>query len=143
MQVKPQPSEPAGASPPAPDPLTDLATARQQLQDTQRQLEALRQRQAIDEQLIAHDAIDLEAGRLLATAALERMGSPDVGAAVTALREQRPYLFRPVAAPPRVMGQDSSPASDPDAALHDAAARAQTTGRRRDLLDYLRLRRRA
>ncbi|MEM9417484.1 MAG: hypothetical protein AAGA25_00335 [Planctomycetota bacterium] len=66
------------------------------------------------------------------------MDEPDVDAAVSELRRQKPYLFRQ-----RRRSTDSAmaPRVELPAAEEKAAERAAATGDRRDLLDYLRLRR--
>jgi len=124
-----------------------LQDAQQQLQDFQSQLEAsqqtitaLERRQKIDATLSESDAIDLEAARLLTEIAIESMDDPDVKMAVDDLRRHKPYLFRHRAT------ASTMPAHLPDDADHladRAAVKASTTGNRRDLLDYLRLRRHA
>ena len=87
------------------------------------------------------DAIDIDAARLLTEAAVQSMDEPDVTEAVEDLRRHKPFLFHPdsseadgLALAPMIEGHD-----DP---LAQAAEQAQHSGDRRDLLRYLRLRRR-
>jgi len=110
-----------------------------QLDEANARIEQLQRRAAIDEQLIAHDAVDLEAARLL----IEHQ-SPDADElpkAVQRLRETRPYLFRTRQQPThRAMSARESP--EPRDQARHAAQHAAATGNPRDLLRYLRLKRR-
>ncbi|MEX0745373.1 MAG: hypothetical protein WD118_07195 [Phycisphaeraceae bacterium] len=129
--------------------------AEQQLGDVQTQMQAmqakldqaqqtvthLERRQRIDALLAESEAIDLDAARLLTERAVQEMDEPDVQAAVADLRRHKPYLFRKRisegngAMAPR-LSDDAMPEAE------DMAHRAATSGDRRDLLRYLRLRRR-
>ena len=120
---------------------------QQQFEDAQRQLEQTRQelagverRQRVDQLLVESDAIDLEAARLLNEAAAAQMDEPDVTAAVEELRRRKPYLFaRPAAE--HAGGMSPRPRQTIDEPLSDAAEHAAASGDRRDLLRYLRMRR--
>lgn len=116
-----------------------FAQLQSQLDESQQTITSLERRQKIDALLTDSDAIDLEAARLLTEISVSQMDEPDVSAAVDDLRRQKPYLFRQ-----RRNGHDSamSPRVDPPSTQTLAAERAAATGDRRDLLDYLRLRRR-
>lgn len=133
--------------------------AEQQLQETQQQLQALQsrlaeaqasasrleQRQRVDALLVDAGAIDLDAARTLAEHAMGKCDDPahdppDPAAVVAGLARQKPYLFRRV---DRAAGGLMSPRFDDASPLEAAAERAVETGDRRDLLAYLRLRRRA
>ncbi|MEM1027537.1 MAG: hypothetical protein AAGJ38_05595 [Planctomycetota bacterium] len=126
--------------------LTELREQFEQLQNqldsSQDTITSLERRQKIDALLTDSDAIDLEAARLLTEISVSQMDEPDVGTAVNDLRRQKPYLFRhragrsDSAMAPRLSQTDALPA-----AQEAAAERAAATGDRRDLLDYLRLRR--
>lgn len=117
---------------------SSFAQLEKQLGESRDTISALERRQKIDALLTTHDAIDLEAARLLTEVAVTQMDEPDVSAAVDELRRHKPYLFRHRAAP-----SDSAMSArmghEPPTQL--AAQRAASTGDRRDLLDYLRLRR--
>jgi len=121
------------------DRFTQLQTQLDSSQDT---ITSLERRQKIDALLTDSDAIDLEAARLLTEISVSQMDEPDVSTAVSDLRRQKPYLFRHR---PRPTDSAMAPRVAPGAVLpaaQDAAAeRAAATGDRRDLLDYLRLRR--
>ena len=119
----------------------DLLNANQQLEEREMAISQLERRQRIDELLREADAIDLEATRLLTELTVAQMDEPDVEAAVAELKRRKPLLFRPPARPagamsPRVQEHSQSHL------LQTAAQEAGTTGARRDLLRYLRLRRR-
>ncbi|MEM6333744.1 MAG: hypothetical protein AAF823_10445 [Planctomycetota bacterium] len=110
----------------------DLTAARQTITDLER-------REAITDRLREAGAVDLDVARLLTEVAVAGMPDADVRLAVDELRRDKPYLFQPAPAPRRAMGA-RLPEPDPAA---DAAERAEQTGDRRDLMTYLRLRRRA
>lgn len=125
-----------------------LASLQSQLDELRVQLDASREtitslerRQKIDAMLAESDAIDLETARLLTETAVAGMDEPDVEQAVADLRRHKPYLFR------RRVGSGSASMSprltDENAGAEKAAERALGSGNRRDLLEYLRLRRRA
>ena len=107
--------------------------ARQTVSDLER-------RQRIDALLAEAEAVDLDAARLLTEAAVQQMDEPDVQMAVEDLRRHKPYLFRQRAR----RGHGVMAARSEGGALdevEDAAQQAVSTGHRRDLLRYLRLRR--
>ncbi len=110
---------------------TELERAREQMAHVDR----LRQ---IDQQLIAADAVDLEAARLLTEHAIEQMDDAQISEVVDDLRRHKPYLFRRRES----LGGPSPRPRGTDGALDEAAAHAAASGDRRDLLRYLRLRRR-
>ena len=125
----------------------ELKDAKGRLQDLTAELgqaraaiDQLDRRQRIDEMLADADAADLEVARLLTEAAVEAMDEPDVALAVADLKRHKPYLFRLCTQP----GASAMPAHHQDAGAHQAeqaAQRAIDTGDRRDLLRYLRMRR--
>ncbi len=118
----------------------EQAQLRQQLDESRQTIASLERRQKIDQLLAESDTVDLAAARLLTEAAVADMDEPDLQLAVQDLRRSKPYLFH---AAPRL--STLAPALDPPhtAPEEDAAARAAQTGDRRDLLTYLRLRRKA
>lgn len=118
-----------------------LDQAQQRVELAEQTIQSLERRQRIDALLAEADAIDIDAARLLTEAAVQSMDEPDVAEAVEDLRLHKPYLFHPdssqaegLALAPQIEGLD-----DP---LAQAAEQAQHSGDRRDLLRYLRLRRR-
>ena len=117
-----------------------VAALEESLHQSQATADRLERRRAIDAMLLDADAIDLDAARLLTEAAVEQMDEPDVKLAVDDLRRHKPFLFhRDPLAGLSAMGPRH------DHAMHDpaqsAAAEAASTGDRRDLLRYLRLKR--
>jgi alanyl-tRNA synthetase len=111
-----------------------------QLEEAQRTIEHLERRQKIDSLLAEAEPIDMEAVRLLTEQAVQQMDAPDVQTAVAELRQRRPYLFRQStsaagSAMAARMDEEAMPASE------RAAEEAASSGDRRDLLRYLRLRR--
>lgn len=116
-----------------------LREAEAQLAHSRREIGRLERQQKIDRLLAESGAIDLEAARLLTEAAVEGMDEPDVEAAVEDLRRHKPYLFRQ-RGPLRLAMGPRSPSGWQERA-EDAAAEARMSGNRRDLLRYLRLRR--
>ncbi|MEX0744627.1 MAG: hypothetical protein WD118_03415 [Phycisphaeraceae bacterium] len=111
-----------------------------QLDEAQQSMRHLERRQSIDSLLTESDAIDLDTARLLTERTVQAMDEPDVKLAVADLKRHKPYLFRRRATPghggmaPR-LDDEQPPAAE------QLAERAATTGDRRDLLRYLRLRR--
>ena len=116
-----------------------LAEVQVALDRTHEQLEVVERRQTVDQLLVESDAVDLEAARLLTEAALEQMDEPDIKAVVDDLREHKPYLFRQAGSVSG--GSMSARLRNGSVELDDAAADAASSGDRRDLLRYLRLRR--
>ena len=120
----------------------ELSALREQYGASQETIAALERRERIDALLTEADAVDLEAARLLTEVAVSAMDEPDVAQAVADLRRHKPYLFDhggvglPSALGPREPEYHADPAVD-------AADQARTSGDRRDLLRYLRLRRNA
>lgn len=126
--------------------LNELNSRFEQLQselgEARQTVEQLERRQQIDALLAEADAVDIEAARLLTERAVEQMSEPDVQLAVADLRRTKPYLFRQGRAEGggAMTARFGSVAGDPPEA-EEAAQRAAISGDRRDLLDYLRLRR--
>lgn len=128
-----------------------LAERQQQLGQQQSMLDAMQRRHAIDDALHAAGTIDLETARLLMESALASAATPsqtEISQAVEALVRQKPHLFRarPRGGAARSTGP-MSPKSGVDdrtpraKAINDAASDAASSGKRTDLLRYLRLRR--
>ena len=120
-----------------------LESQRQQIESLQQTISALERREQITRLLRESDAIDVEAATLLTEIAIGQMDEPGVEAAVTELRQTRPFLFRAKRA--RGSGVMSARESDSprSAAMDRAAQSAAESGSRRDLLRYLRLKRSA
>ena len=117
---------------------TQLAEAQANLATAREALDASERRRQVERALIEADTLDLEAASMLTEAAVARMSEPDVAAAVADLQRARPHLFRRRTS----LGGAMSEHVDPPGAI-ERAARAASTGDRRALLSYLRLRRAA
>ena len=115
---------------------------QQSLEDAEQQVAMTERRRRIDQMLIDSEAIDLEAARLLTEAAIEQMDDADVELAVDELRQRKPYLFRRSSAHSGGSGSMSAHPRRKGQPVNEAAEAAAVTGDRRDLLRYLRLRRR-
>lgn len=111
------------------------------LSDNEQTIAALERRQRIDALLSDADAVDLEAARLLTEVAVTQMEDQDVAVAVEDLRRHKPYLFRQRRESAQAMGLAPNESAD-GSPLDQAAELAVASGDRRDLLRYLRLRRR-
>ena len=117
---------------------------QQRIDELTAEVARLQRDRLVDERLIEADVSDLETARVLAQRALGQMGEPDVDQAIDGLRRRTPWLFTRRA---RSAGASSPRADQGEAqqarAVSDAAQEAAATGRREDLLRYLRLRRSA
>lgn len=119
---------------------TQLTDLQGRLTQTQQTIAQLERRQKIDALLADADAVDFEVARLLTEAAVEVMDQPDVAMAIADLKRGKPYLFhqRSIAAAQAMSARQRDSHSH---STHEAAQAAATSGDRRDLLHYLRLRR--
>jgi hypothetical protein len=141
--------------------------AEQQLVETQQQLQAshaqlneaeisigqMEQRQTIDSALSSASVVDMEVARMLVESSIRQVESTDrkdpsaarvsvgvaIDSAVDALRRDKPYLFRQTRQAQAVAM--SARQATGLLGAENAAETAATTGNRRDLLRYLRLRR--
>lgn len=121
---------------------SDLTERETMIAEHEQTIAEMQRLQAMDDALLDADVIDLEAARLLAELSLAEMDKPDIEQAISELRRRRPYLFKNRPAK-RGSGTQSPKGSDsPQAAAIDhAASEAIASGKRGDLLRYLRLRR--
>ncbi|MEM6551708.1 MAG: hypothetical protein AAF750_06245 [Planctomycetota bacterium] len=118
-----------------------LELLHEQLRQREAQITQLERRQQIDARLTEAHPLDLGAARLLTEAAIQQMDEPDIDTAVADLRRDKPWLFRTNGTPHAFpFAPEADRLSEPDPA-DEAAAHAASTGNRRDLLTYLRLRR--
>jgi len=110
-----------------------------ELEQARQTIDQLERRQKIDEILADSEVLDMEVGRLLTEMAVEMMDEPDLRMAIEDLRRHKPYLFRRPQS-----GVVAMPAHRRELSQHQAehaAHQAAASGHRRDLLKYLRLRR--
>ncbi len=110
-------------------------TAEQKAGELATALAAQQRTHRLDIELMTAGAIDVDAARLLAQAACG--DDPDISKAVSDLKQDKPFLFRTRPQPPGAMGA----AAQPDDPLMRVAEHARSTGDRRSLLHYLRLKR--
>ncbi len=136
--------------------------AEQQAQELRRRVEELEQRQAENEErlqdaqtermlteaLVKAGAADLEAAVILAKHKLQQSGGDGKNPASVAegLRQERPYLFeesagRGVSGAMRLTAGVRGEAYGGKGALRQSAARAAASGSRKDMQEYLRMRR--
>lgn len=121
------------------DPLTHrVAELERELTQSRDTVTALERRQRIDALLVEADTHDVDLARLLTEQAVAQMDEPDLAEAVSDLRRHRPYLFRHRPPMPRSMPPRTD---DLPAPVEQAARQAAESGHRRDLMQYLRLRR--
>ena len=126
-----------------------LTHVEEHLCETKKQIDDARAEQEVRLALIDADAVDVETARLLVQNMLdenaEGEGNPDIGQIVRTIRERKPFLFRTersVQDNGSVMGGHLRPQQIHRATpLHHAASEARNSGRRQDLLRYMRLRR--
>lgn len=120
----------------------ELKNNRQALVDREQELEDLKRSQAMDAALHEHGAIEMETARLVLRQTLDGDEEKDVSEAVSELRRRKPFLFRPAKRVNAATTLGPRPVENySDARLERAAAEAVTTGKRSDVLRYLRLRR--
>lgn len=147
---------PDGEAPPAPGELTrwrqralsaearleeafsKLGEVEKALDEARLALDRTELKHRIERELAEAEAIDLETASMLTEAAVSRMETPDVSAAVGELRRRKPWLFRPGW---EREGSMSATASGDGGASEALAEEAARTGDRRTLLRYLRSRR--
>lgn len=117
-----------------------LKNVENELNKTQQTIAHLERRQKIDALLADADTMDFEVARLLTEAAVESMDEPDVALAIADLRRGKPYLFRQRAAA-SAAAMSARTRGNASPSTIEAAQVAAASGDRRDLLQYLRLRR--
>jgi hypothetical protein len=121
-----------------PDPAAELASLRAELDRIKTQQASEETRRAIDAAITG--TIDPDAARILIERAIEPASPQDKAKAITAaakaLRTSKPYLFASRTGA-SASGAASTPPTDEVA---QAAQRARESGSRRDLVQYLRLR---
>ncbi len=116
----------------------ELAGAREQAEQSSRELARLRGERELMHKLAAAGATDLEAAVLLAQSRMADKTPQDADAVVEQLRRDRPWLFAGPAVTPRGTAGPRHRARPANPAER-AAQRAAATGRRADVHEYLRL----
>ena len=121
--------------------ITQLESELGNANDAVKQVE---RRSAIDLELTAAKAVDLETARLLTEAAIDQMDAPDVSVAVRDLCDRKPFLFACKSHGVHSKGVSMIPGAQGASGveeLESIASRAKVSGDRSELLRYLRVRR--
>jgi len=126
-----------------------LSEVESHLHETKRQIDDARRDREVRHALIDAGALDVETARLLVENVLGEGTDEDVergiGEVVRMVRERKPFLFRSeqaLSSEGAVMGGHLRPQQIRRATpIHHAASEARQSGRRQDLLRYMRLRR--
>tara|TARA_R110002072_G_scaffold42064_2_gene117382 strand:- start:42129 stop:42668 length:540 start_codon:yes stop_codon:yes gene_type:complete len=116
------------------------------LEESHESVRSVERRSAIDMELIAAKAIDLETARMLTEAAIGEMDAPDVGIAVRELCDRKPFLFAGRRGHGHgthgvSMGPGQAQGASGDDEMDELARHARSSGDRSELLRYLRVRR--
>ena len=120
-----------------------------ELEESHESVRSVERRSAIDMELIAAKAIDLETARMLTEATIGEMDTPDVGIAVRELCDRKPFLFAGRrgnghgvhGAQGVSMGPGQAQGRGGDDEMDELARHARSSGDRSELLRYLRVRR--
>ncbi len=122
----------------------ELAVAEAQRDEARVQLVAAANQRSAERLLAEAGVVDFEAAGLLLTKRMDLTAELDEEAirrGVEQLLVDKPFLVRPSAALPPATASPRSERTGPFAQLAQAAERAVQTGSRRDVAEYLRLRR--
>ncbi len=122
----------------------DLALAEAQRDEARTQLLVAGNQRAVERLLMEAGVVDLEAAHLLLSKRMDLAAEPDdeaIRRGVEQLLLDKPFLVRPAGALPPSSASPRPEKPGPFAQLAQAAERAVRTGSRRDVADYLRLRR--
>jgi len=116
----------------------ELAGAREQAEQSSRELARLRGERELTHKLSAAGAVDLEAAVVLAQSRMADQMPQDADAVVKQLRRDKPWLFAAghAVTPGRTAGTRDR--ARPASPAEQAAQRAAATGRRADVHEYLR-----
>ena len=120
-----------------------LTEANRKIEQMSQELSDLRVERRLAQGLAAAGALDLETTVLVAKARMDGKTEADVDRCIDQLRREKAHLFGAPGEPPALRktagARDRS--GQNQTALEQAAKRAAQTGRRADLLHYMRLRR--
>ena len=122
----------------------ELALAEAQRDEARVQLVAAGNQRATERLMTEAGVVDLEAAGLLLSKRMDLAGELDdetLRRGVEQLLLDKPFLLRPAASLPTATASPRSEKPGPFAQLAHAAERAVRTGSRRDVAEYLRLRR--
>jgi hypothetical protein len=116
----------------------EIEALRAQLDEARQALAHSERSRALDRAFLEAGAVDLPAAHLLLEQLPEIEGEAE--AVVAELKRRKPYLFRREPAPPAAPTMSPRPGAGRGPVL-DAAYSAMSTGKRAELLQYLRLKR--
>lgn len=126
----------------------ELGTVHTELAQAREAIDQIERRHQVDELLAKADPIDMEAVRLLTMAAIEGAEDPDLESVIADLQSGKPLLFRQPNKKDNcaAVGSARSPSipmrgRSHARTLHEAGRQAALTGRRDDVLRYMRVRR--
>jgi len=121
----------------------ELAAAKAQATSLSQQLSDLQVEQQLIRKLAAAGAVDLETAVLIAKARIQGQDKADVNGVVEQLRKEKEYLFggATAAVGARKTASPKERMQNSQTILERAAKKAATSGSRRDLQEYLKLRR--
>ncbi len=132
----------------------ELATVESNLRETASRMATVERAQEIDQQLVEAEVVDFDSARLLVDEALTEAGDAveagEVSAAVAEVRKRKPHLFRAAVADARAPVVTGDGVMGGAVRVRDrhgarpaltAATEALRSGRRQDVLRYMRLRR--
>ncbi len=119
----------------------EVESMREQLEAARQEVESLKVRSEIDSALRQAGALDVESALLLAQERLAD-GAATVAEAVERVKREKPHLFASARRRSSALGAEVIEETA-GAGLERAASAARQSGRREDLLRYLRIRRRA
>ncbi len=121
----------------------ELEQTKAELSEAAEQLGSIKTEQELTRKLSAAGATDLEAAVLLAKAGLEGDGKPDVDGCVEQLKKEKQYLFGRAGTANLTVKKTAGVKSRTggQSILEQAAKRAAGSGDRKDLQEYLKLRR--
>jgi hypothetical protein len=128
----------------------ELSEAKGQIDRLTGELGTIRVEQKLLHKLTAAGVTDIEAGLLLARSRVDGDSDEKIDGAIEQLKKEKQYLFRSAAGGPQAGGmavrgtagaKSAAGRSSGQVVLERAALRAANTGDRKDLQEYLRVRR--
>ncbi len=121
----------------------ELSAAKAQATSLSQQLNDLQVEQQLVRKLAAAGAVDLETAVLIAKTRIQGQDKADVNGVVEQLRKEKEYLFAGAvgAVSARKTASAKERMQNSQTILERAAKKAATSGSRRDLQEYLKLRR--
>ena len=122
----------------------ELSEARGQIEKLNEELGTIRMEQKLMQKLSAAGAVDLEAASLLVKSRIDEQTDEGIDKAIENLKKEKQYLFSKTSSSVTVVKGTvgaKEKVSSAQTVLERAAKRASETGDRKDLQEYLRVRR--